>query len=101
MTDRVATGSVSERFTPDWRVHPGELLQENLDERKMSQSYLAWATGYTQKHINRLVKGHVAITAMMAIRLERELGAPNAEFWMRFQMIYDLHAAREAEVSAQ
>lgn len=84
-------------FEPDWRVHPGELLQEILDERGMSQTYLAFATGYSQKHINQIVKGHVGIGTTVAVRLERELGQPDAEFWLRAQMAYDLHAAREAE----
>jgi addiction module HigA family antidote len=84
---------------PDWCVHPGEILQEVLDEIKMSQSYLAFATGYSQKHINQIVKGHVAITATVAVRLERELGEPSAEFWMGLQTNYDLHVAREKEAS--
>lgn len=84
-------------FKPDWRVHPGGTLRETLRERGMSQSYLAWATGYTQKHVNRVVKGHNAISATMAVRLEDVLGTPSAEFWMTYQMIYDLHAVREME----
>lgn len=76
-------------------MHPGETLQEVLDERKMSQSYLAFATGYSQKHINQIVKGHVSITVPMALALERELPGISAEFWLRYQMAYDLHAARE------
>jgi addiction module HigA family antidote len=78
----------------DWRVHPGEMLQEALDEREMSQSYLAWATGYTPKHINQICKGHVAISAPVAVALEAELEI-TAEFWLSVQMHYDLHLARE------
>lgn len=78
----------------DWRVHPGETLQEALDEREMSQSYLAWATGYTPKHVNRICKGAAPITVDVALALEAELGI-SAEFWLTHQMHYDLHAARE------
>jgi HTH-type transcriptional regulator / antitoxin HigA len=84
-------------FQPDWRVHPGETLAEALDERGITQTYLAWATGYSLKHVNRVIKGHHPINATMAVRLEDVLGAPSAEFWLRYQMAYDLHAAREAE----
>lgn len=81
-------------FTPDWRVHPGEMLQEALDERGMSQSYLAWATGYTHKHINQICRGKASISAPVAVALEAELEI-TAEFWLKAQMHYDLHLARE------
>ena len=93
----MAADPVSEPFKPDWRVHPGETLREVLEERHMSQTYLAWAVSMTPKHINRVIKGHNAISPVLAVRLEDALGAPSAEFWLRYQMAYDLHAAREAE----
>lgn len=96
-----ADAPACEGFKPDWRVHPGELLREILTERDISQTYLAWATGYSLKHINRTIQGHHAVTATMAVRLERELGAPSADFWLRAQMIFDLHAAREAEQASR
>ena len=81
----------------DWRVHPGELLRELLAERGVSQAHLARATGYTPKHINRLIKGRAALTPTMAVRLERELVGPTAAFWLGLQMDFDLRVAREAE----
>lgn len=80
-------------FEPDWSVAPGETLQEALDERSMSQSYLAFATGYTPKHINQIVKGYVRITAPVALALERELDV-SARFWMHRQADHDLFLAR-------
>jgi addiction module HigA family antidote len=80
-------------MTRDWTVHPGEILQEALDERGMSQRYLAFATGYTQKHINQIVKGHTRITVEAALRLERELDI-SARFWLHAQADYDLDIAR-------
>lgn len=80
----------------DWTVHPGEVLREALAERDMSQSYLAFATGYTQKHINQIVKGHVRITAEAALRLEAELDI-SARFWMHLQADHDLDVAQRTE----
>ena len=80
----------------DWRVHPGEVLEELLGERNISQTYLAWATGYSLKHVNRVIKGHNSISAPMAVGLEDVLGQPDAEFWLRLQMAYDLHVVRWA-----
>ncbi len=82
-------------FERDWTVHPGEMLQEKLDEMGMSQSYLAMATGYTPKHINQVVRGHARISSEMALRLERELEI-SASMWVRLQADHDLHQARVA-----
>jgi HTH-type transcriptional regulator/antitoxin HigA len=81
--------------TRDWSVHPGEILKETLAEHKMTQTYLAWGTGYTKKHINQIVNGKASITAPMAVRLERELDVP-ARFWMNLQTSHDIHLARVA-----
>ena len=77
----------------DWTVHPGETLREALEERDMSQSYLAWATGYTPKHINQIVQGRAGISAEAALRFERELDI-SARFWMHLQADYELDLAR-------
>jgi addiction module HigA family antidote len=83
-------------FRPDWAVHPGEMLEEELDERGMTQTELAGAVGHSLKHVNQVCRGHVSVTAAFALRLERVLGA-SAEMWLRLQMAYDLHHARSAD----
>lgn len=83
-------------FAPDWSIAPGETLKDVLDERDMSQSYLAFATGYSLKHINQIVNGHVRITAPMALALERELDI-SARFWMHRQADHDLFLAKGEE----
>jgi HTH-type transcriptional regulator/antitoxin HigA len=84
----------------DWAVHPGEALREALEERGMSQSYLAWATGYTQKHISQIVQGHAGISAEAALLFERELEI-SARFWMHLQADYELDVARGRVVVGQ
>jgi addiction module HigA family antidote len=80
-------------LTRDWTVPPGETLREALAEREMSQRYLAFATGYSQKHVNQLVNGRMRITVDAAIRLERELDI-SARFWLHLQADHDLWVAR-------
>lgn len=87
---RIAPGN-----TTDWRVHPGEILREELEKRGMSQNHLALATGYSRQYIGQVVNGKRDITAALAVRLERELDIP-ATLWVNLQTGYDLHAAREA-----
>ena len=81
-------------WNPDWVVHPGETLRETLAEGEWYHSDFARAIGYTQKHLSRVICGHVPISAEFAVALEAVLGKPTAEFWLNMQMIYDLGLAR-------
>ena len=75
---------------------PGETLREILETSGITQRTLALEMGVTQKHLNFVVQGKASITAQFAVRLERALGVPSAEFWMGLQTNFDLHRAREA-----
>jgi addiction module HigA family antidote len=80
-----------------WRVHPGVTLREILESSGITQRTVALEMGVTQKHLNFVVQGKAAITAQFAVRLERALGVPTAEFWMSLQTNYDLRKARNPE----
>lgn len=94
---------MSTSFKPQWGVHPGGTLREFLEERGMTQTALAEQSGWTLKHINQVIQGHVAISADFALMLEEELGneeaRPSAEFWYTLQANYDLAVARGYPVS--
>ncbi len=79
-------------------VHPGEILSNELEERKMSQRALAEKTGRPQKTISEIVNGKKAVTADTALDLERVLGIP-ARFWLSLQGSYDLAVARRRRMS--
>lgn len=81
-------------FEPDWSVHPGETLREILETSGITQAGLAREMGVSQKHMNFVVQGKSRITVQFAVRLERALGAPTADFWMNLQTQHDLHEAR-------
>lgn len=100
MADWAAMNQFIDRFRPDWRVHPGELLADVLDDRRMRQSDLARATGYSTQQINHVVKGRSGVSPSMALRLEQALSVP-AEFWLHAQVVYDLHACRERVARAR
>jgi addiction module HigA family antidote len=72
---------------------PGDFLRAELAERNMSQAYLAFATGYTPKHINQIVQGHVRITAPVALSIEQEADI-DARALMHLQADFDLDLAR-------
>ncbi len=81
----------------DWVVHPGELVLDELQERKMSQTDLAVESGWTLKHINQVIKGHVPISIDFALMLE-ELWGVDARVWLNMQLDYDLGVARGLKV---
>jgi HTH-type transcriptional regulator/antitoxin HigA len=78
----------------DWAVAPGEILQEALNDRDMSQSELARRMGRPIKTINEIVNGKAAITPDTAIQLERTLGV-TATFWNNLEAAYREFLARE------
>lgn len=85
---------------PKWVVHPGEMLQEELDERGITQTELAYRSGWTLKHINTVIKGHANLSIPFALMLETELGV-SARFWLNLQLAYDLGRARGYPEPAQ
>ena len=83
----------------DSAFHPGEYIQEELEERRMSQRELARQMGRPYQTINEIVHGKKSLTAETAIDLERVFGG-NAETWMNLQLIYDLTVARQRRAAS-
>ena len=81
-------------------IHPGEHLQEILEEMGISQYRLAKAIGVAPIRINQIVHCRRAITADTAMRIGRALGT-TPDFWLNLQRMYDLDVARVSiDVSA-
>ena len=71
-------------------VYAGEILQkEFLDPLGMSQSLFAKKTNCDIKTINKICRGHTAITARTAIAFAEVLGT-TPEFWLHLQIATDL-----------
>lgn len=81
------------QFLPDYASHPGETLQDILDELGMSQAALAQRMGRPKKTINEIIQGKTAITADTALQLELSLGTP-ASFWLNREQHYREAVAR-------
>ena len=88
--------SAANDFAPDWVSPPGDTILDLMEERDWNQVELASRLGFSTKHLNRLVKGKVALTYVPALKLERVLGVP-ADFWMRRESKYRQHVARLEE----
>lgn len=77
----------------DVLFHPGLLLGEELQARNISQKDFADALQMRVSHLNELIKGKRNISALLAGKLEQQLGI-SAGFWLRLQMDYDLKLAK-------
>jgi addiction module HigA family antidote len=78
--------------------HPGEFLQEEVEERELKKSDFAREIGLLPGHLSELFKGKRNINARMAVKLEKALGV-SAEYWMGLQSSFDLAQARQLEVA--
>lgn len=84
------------RAWPDAAIPPGELLEEELAARGMTQHDLALRTGRPVQVINAIVRGKKQITHQTALELETVLGIP-AHFWASLESNYQLIKARLRE----
>ena len=77
--------------------HPGLSVRDNcLEPLGLTVTQASKVLGVARHTLSRVLNGHAAISAEMAIRLEK-VGWSNADFWMRRQAAYDLAQARMQE----
>jgi antitoxin HigA-1 len=77
------------------KIHPGIILKKYfLDDRQLSQSRFAEATGLPVSRINDIIKGRRGITVDAAIRFARALGMSEG-FWINAQTTYERCCAQE------
>ena len=86
--------SVLRKGTPNWRIHPGEILREEfLKPMGVSAYALAKRLRVPPPRINDIVLERRGITADTALRLSRFFGTTE-QFWLNLQDAYDIGRAR-------
>lgn len=73
-------------------IHPGELLEEILHDREMSQAAFARAIDVSPMRISHVVRAERPVTAELALRFGRAFGQ-SPQFWLNLQSDYDLKIA--------
>lgn len=74
--------------------HPGEIIREDvLAPLGLNVTEAAKILGVTRQALSNMLIGRTALTAQMALRLEKAFG-PKMEHLMRMQLNYDLAQAR-------
>jgi len=76
-------------------VHPSEILRDIIDDREITQKYLATKLGISLKHMSELLSGQVSFTTNMALKLAFVLDTP-ADTWLQLQANYDMIRSRLA-----
>lgn len=90
------TSKTREAFSPDYSVHPGEILGETLQARSISQAEFASRCGLSEKHVSQIINGKASVTPKTALTFERVLGT-RASLWMNLESNHRLHVARREE----
>ena len=82
--------------------HPGETIKEDvLPALGLTVTEAAQQLGVARVTLSRMINGHAAISADMAIRLAQWLGG-SAEIWLRLQLQYDLwHAEKNSKIKVK
>jgi addiction module HigA family antidote len=70
-------------------VHPGAVLQDEIDELGITQVALAEHINVLPKTINEICRGKRGISAEMAMKLSQALGA-SPQFWLNLQINWEL-----------
>ena len=78
-----------EKYICQRSVHPGELLKEEVDERKLSQRKLAEQMGVSYKILNDILNCRRPVTTQTAMLFEAALGI-SASLLMRMQLDYNM-----------
>jgi antitoxin HigA-1 len=78
-------------------LHPGGVIRNKLAKwkRRANMAHLATRMGISRSALSRVVNGHSAVTAKLALCLARVFKV-SAESWLRMQAAYDLWHARRA-----
>jgi addiction module HigA family antidote len=73
-------------------IHPGEYIEETLEELHMSAREPGLVLGVPTNRITEIVRGRRGMTADTALRLGRWLGT-SPDVWMNLQKTWELRTA--------
>ena len=92
--------SIARKGTPNYRIHPGEVLREEfLRPLKLSAYQLARRLRVPPPRVNDIVLERRGISADTAVRLARFFGTTE-QFWLNLQANYEISLVK-AEHAAE
>lgn len=79
-------------------IHPGLVLQDELEEIGISQTALAKHIKVLPKTVNEICRGKRGISAEMAVKLSSALGA-SPQFWLNLQNNWELSLVKQPKTA--
>lgn len=73
-------------------VHPGEILKDELEERRVSPASFARQIDVPASRISQIMAGKLAVTDNSALRFGHWFGM-DPQFWLNLQAQYELALA--------
>lgn len=95
----MAHENIPRKGTPNWQVHPGEILREEfLKPLRLSAYELAKRLHVPVPRVNDIALERRGISADTAVRLARFFGTTE-QFWMNLQTAHELGQVRAAKAA--
>ena len=92
--------SQNTEYTPNYAVHPGEILDEILKEKGISQVELSRRSSISEKLISQIINCKAPVTPETAIAFERVLRTP-AYIWNEINSNYILFRAEKDKINLE
>lgn len=80
-------------LTPFEPTHPGELIKDELESRRLTQSKLAESIGVRPSLLNEIIKGKRGVNTEMALLIEAALDIP-ADLLLNLQSDYNMQVVK-------
>lgn len=84
---------LTDDIVPGQATHPGELIKDEIEYRKLTQKELAKKMGISLNTLNSIINGRANITMQIAVKLEEVLDI-SANYWLRLQIKYEIDTLR-------
>jgi antitoxin HigA-1 len=81
-------------------LHPGYLIEMEIEARGLKKRDVARALGILPQHLSELLKEKRHVSAFLALKLERFFDI-DADYWLRIQNGYDLVLARQKLIALE
>lgn len=84
---------IANNLTPCEATHPGEVIKDELEARKVTQKSFAAQIGVKASYLSEIIHGKRNVNTEMALLLEAAWGI-SASFWLNMQADYNMHVAK-------
>jgi HTH-type transcriptional regulator / antitoxin HigA len=89
----MAMANKLDKLTPAVAIHPGEVLQDELESRDIKQKDFAELTGIQPTQLNEIINGKRGINADLALIIGKALNM-DARIWLDLQSNYEFDRAK-------